>query len=239
MARFNRLLLRGRFRWVVLGVAILAGLTFCVAALAVMAAAAPAGQQATQIASTTPTPTPTPTDTPTPTATPTPTPTPTPTDTPTPAPAQTAAPAAAAPTPLPGFGARSAQWKDSHSADPAIPDAYNVDPSLPTVTGGRAGAKYTFVTFIDDRATSYVVNFSTHTSIDRARNLVLSEFPADARVLWTATRDTCSQEAVQSSAGLALVEFQSPDQLTYEPTNISSASLSRSDATSAASATAC
>jgi hypothetical protein len=200
MARFNRLLLNGRFRWVLLGVAILAGLTFCITALTVIAAAAPARQQATSTATATPTSTPVPPDTPTPTATPTllpsPTPTPTPTDTPAPAPAQTAAPASALPPPLPGFGATSAQWKDTHSADRAIPDAYNVDPSLPTVTGGRAGAKYTFVTFVDDRATSYVVNFSTHTSIDRARSLVLSEFPADARVLWTATRDTCSQEAV-------------------------------------------
>ena len=46
----------------------------------------------------------------------------------------------------------------------------------------------------------------------------------------------CAWQAVQSSAGLALVEFQSPDQSSYDPTNISSATLSKSDATSAASA---
>jgi hypothetical protein len=125
---------------------------------------------------------------------------------------------------LKGFGATTAAWNSAHKAVPGyIPGAvYDTDPSLPKVNG-HEGSKYFAVIHENGRVLQYEMAFANLPVSDVQRQILLTEFPPDARTLWFVVKDSCAQMLVQSATvgkalsgkaigdtvGTTLIEFSS------------------------------
>lgn len=117
-----------------------------------------------------------------------------------------------------GFGARQSDWDAIHSPDNRFTpgSAYDPVPSLARGGDTRFDDSYYGVSAADGRVTNYEMRFPRGTSITEAKTNVLdSEFPSDARIVWFKRRSTCAQMLVRSTSlarsahASALVEFGS------------------------------
>jgi hypothetical protein len=119
---------------------------------------------------------------------------------------------------LTGFGATVAHWNQHHSADHKFVKnaAYNWGPGLGD--HGGPGDRYFGVTVISGRMESYNLRLVPGTGIATAkREVLVTEFPPDAKITWFKNKDTCAQMLVHSKIlertihAFALVEFSSGD----------------------------
>jgi hypothetical protein len=150
--------------------------------------------------------------------------------------ATTPPPTATAPA-LTGFGATDAEWNATHTDDLMAKIrgvAYDHDPTF----GGGVSDKYLDVQHQDGRVLSYTLNLHAGTSLATAQRAAAAELPADAVILWTATKDGCEQtEMTSKTLGLALsdpaigdptgevnIEFATGEG--YDPGNVTEALIS-------------
>jgi hypothetical protein len=174
------------------------------------------------------------------------------------APAFAASPAAArsaSAAQLKGYGATTAAWNSAHKAVPGyIPGTvYDADPALPKVNG-REGSKYFGVMHEDGRVLGYDMAFA-NLPVSEVRDDILStEFPRDARVLWFVVKSSCAQMLVQSATvgkalgvkvvgdpgGTALIEFSSgAADVSYSPQRVNDATFMLAGYTARSKAPAC
>jgi hypothetical protein len=123
---------------------------------------------------------------------------------------------------LTGFGASDAAWNATHTEDTQFSPGsnYNVNTSLPEV-GGHPGVEYQTVGHEDGRVLNYTYHFGSEPISQAKANVMSTQFPRDARIVWFSTKGTCAQMLVQSNLlrealsskaigdteGTALVEF--------------------------------
>ena len=151
---------------------------------------------------------------------------------------------------LTGFGATTASWDAHHQADPKFTagSAYNPTPGL-----GSPNDRYYGVNSQNGHITSYSERFAAGTSLASAKAQAMREIPSDARVLWSATKDTCTQMGVTSArldtalgandktwkkGDGVLVEFTS-DAGTYNAASAPGALFSEGDVSTSQAAGAC
>jgi hypothetical protein len=184
------------------------------------------------------------------------------------APVSTSSPAAAASTSSPtvapsaagitGYGATVADWNSYHTQAPFCDPGgcYDPDPSLAQVNG-HEGVRYFAVSTTNGRVLDYSMAFAHGTPQSVASATVMREFPGDAQVLWTTTKDTCSQMEISSPTlggllgsssigdpqGEVFVEFDSDEDTagnnSYSPSSVREAILGLGSYATAGSAPAC
>ncbi len=109
----------------------------------------------------------------------------------------------ATPTPVPsasgivGFGATTAAWNATHTADTRYAPGSVFDPIPGLGPDDQHDAKYYAVVVQDGRVVAYSERLPQG-SLAQATDAALLELPTDGKVLWTATRDTCAQMDLQS-----------------------------------------
>jgi hypothetical protein len=99
-----------------------------------------------------------------------------------------------------GFGATNEAWESAHTQVPGFAEGavYDADPSLPKVNG-HTGTRYSLVEHDDGFVLSYMYSFTAR-SISAARADVLrTQLPSDARVVWFKKRGRCDQMMVRSA----------------------------------------
>jgi hypothetical protein len=138
-----------------------------------------------------------------------------------------------------GFGATDTAWNEAHTPVPGFtPGAvYDADPSLPKVNG-HTGARYTVVEHDNGYVLGYVYHFANAPISAAKADVLRTQLPFDARVVWFARKDTCAQMMVRSAklaqtlgpmpigdkAGTVLVEFNSgANEDTYDPRSVNDA----------------
>jgi len=139
-----------------------------------------------------------------------------------------------------GFGATNVAWNRTHIPDPSFApgSVYDADPSLPSVNG-HMGAHYTTVLHENGRVLGYEYHFTNRPISAAMRDVLRTQFPADAKTAWFVTKGACSQMMVTSAtlgralstkaigdrAGAAMVEFGSGSYGggTYNPRSIDDA----------------
>jgi hypothetical protein len=172
---------------------------------------------------------------------------------PAPKPKSASAPAPAKstqPPSLTGFGATTASWDAHHKADPnfAAGSTYDPTPGL-----GSPNDRYYSVNSQNSHITSYSERFAAGTSLASAKAQAMRELPSGAHVLWSATKDTCTQMGVTSArldtalgandktwkkGDGVLVEFTS-DAGTYNAASDPEAFFSEGDVSTSQAAGAC
>lgn len=124
-----------------------------------------------------------------------------------------------------GWGTLEVTWVTHHVPDTRFDAgaAYDPDPSVVPPGGDpKFNATYYAVTVMRQRMLMYSMRFPRGTGISAAKARVMREFPADARVDWAATKDSCHMIQVTSPslrrAGVtrdsALVSFTSGGEYT-------------------------
>jgi hypothetical protein len=114
------------------------------------------------------------------------------------------APAKAKPTgpaPLTGFGATTASWNAHHQADPNFTagSSYDPTPGLAPPGDPTRDDRYYGVNVQNGLILNYSERFAAGTSLASAKAQAMGELPSDAHVLWSATKDTCTQMGVTSA----------------------------------------
>jgi hypothetical protein len=150
---------------------------------------------------------------------------------------------------LTGFGATTASWNAHHQADPHFTagSAYNPTPGLAPPGDSTRDDRYYGVNPQGGHVTSYYERFAAGTSLASAKAQAMRELPSDAHVLWSATKDACTQMGVTSARlGAALgaggngvlVEFTS-DAGAYNAGPDASALFSEGDVSTSQAAGGC
>jgi len=111
-------------------------------------------------------------------------------------PSATAAPAKPMQPSLTGFGATTASWDAHHQADPKFTAGSAYDPTRGL---GSPNDRYYQVIAMGGLILSYSERFAAGTSLASAKAQAMRELPSDAHVLWSATKDTCTQMGVTSA----------------------------------------
>lgn len=116
-------------------------------------------------------------------------------------PSAKAAPAKPMQPSLTGFGATTASWDAHHQADPNFTagSAYDPTPGLAPPGDPTRDDRYYSVNSQNGHITSYSERFAAGTSLASAKAQAMREMPSDAHVLWSATKDTCTQMGVTSA----------------------------------------
>jgi hypothetical protein len=140
-----------------------------------------------------------------------------------------------------GFGASNAVWNRTHTPDTtfAAGAVYNADSSLPEVNG-HTGAHYTAVQRDNGHIDGYEYHFAD-ASISAVKGDVLrTQLPSDARIVWFARKDTCAEMLVRSQklaqalgempigdkTGTVLIYFNSgANDDTYNPRSVNEATF--------------
>jgi hypothetical protein len=139
-----------------------------------------------------------------------------------------------------GYGSNEAAWNAAHTPANDYPSgsAYDSDPSLPEVEG-HAAARYTGVHREGGRIVAYDYHFPSAPIASAQRNILGSQFPTDARLVWFTVKPTCAvmllrsdtlrrqlSAAVGHAAGMIKVQFNSaPEANSYDASAVTVAAL--------------
>jgi hypothetical protein len=157
---------------------------------------------------------------------------------------------------LKGYGATLADWNANHTEDNGFTAGTTYNPT--SGLGNGYNDKYTAVLWINGRALGYQIGFLSGTSVDKAKDEAMLEFPSDTTILWQQVNNSdptniCYQLEVHSATlgqviqndGDAFVEFQTiatSDTSTavgYYANNVNNASFRDADYKSASAVGGC
>ena len=97
-----------------------------------------------------------------------------------------------------GFGATNAEWNATHVADKSCAPCsnYNPDPALAKAVGD----KYSAVLRTDGHVSDYIYSFVNQSFEAAKANVLRTQFPSDAKVVWFRHTPKCVQMLVKSAA---------------------------------------
>ena len=138
-----------------------------------------------------------------------------------------------------GFGAADEAWERTHTQVPGFAKGavYDADPSLPEVNG-HTGARYSLVDHESGYVLGYIYRFLNKPISAAKADVLRTQLPSDARVVWFARRGACAQMMVRSAKlaqtlgpmpigdkdGTVVVEFNSGvNEDTYDPRSVNEA----------------
>jgi len=107
------------------------------------------------------------------------------------------------PPPVPdqaGFGSIDAAWEATHRVDSRSAAGTAYDPTPGLGPDDSRDDAYFLVVHRAGRVISYTERIANGSTIAEARRAALNELPGDVKLLWFATRTTCAQEELRSTA---------------------------------------